>query len=344
MKKDNLLFRFIRDFLIEYLPNQKFCSPNTVQAYKTSLALFLEFVKTEKKLPLYQITFETITQSVLANFLNWLENERGCSIRTRNHRLACIRSFYKYAGGMDLTVTSHQHEILKVPLKKEDKVITVPYLSEKALTTVLLQPNTSTKKGFRDLFYMILMYDTGARNSEILHLKVHDVHPDENKPYIIVTGKGNKTRVIPIMPKTVEYFHKYISLFHEDVSVNNHLFYVVKNNHKQEMSPDNVARFMKIYGESAKAICPEMPNKLHPHIFRHTRAMHLYREGMPLVLISEWLGHSHIETTMVYANADTEMKRKAIEKATKPHNPLNAERNIKIVYDDKTIKKLYGLL
>ena len=110
------------------------------------------------------------------------------------------------------------------------------------------------------------------------------------------------------------------------------------------MSDDNVSRFIKKYGREAKEICSEVPDNLHPHLFRHSRAMHLYRSGMPLALLSEWLGHAQLETTMIYAYADTEMKRDAIQKATGHHNPLMSRDQIPIWKgDDQIIRQLYGL-
>ena len=111
------------------------------------------------------------------------------------------------------------------------------------------------------------------------------------------------------------------------------------------MSDDNVARFLKSYGTSAKKKCPEIPDRIHPHLFRHTRAMHLYRGGMPLALLAEWLGHSQLETTLIYANADTEMKRKAIQKATNQSNPIQSDYFLHGEWkkDEELIRELYGL-
>lgn len=111
------------------------------------------------------------------------------------------------------------------------------------------------------------------------------------------------------------------------------------------MSDDNVARFLKAYGASAKEKCAEIPNKIHPHLFRHTRAMHLYRGGMPLALLAEWLGHSQLETTLIYANADTEMKRQAIQKTTATDSPVYAKDRMENARksDDELIRTLYGL-
>lgn len=346
MKKylsDDRLFALIRDFLTEYLPKQRFCSCNTVESYRTTLNLLLDYVCASRKIELHQVTFKCINADVLAHFLDWLEQERGCSPSTRNQRLACIRSFYKYAGTKDIALIAHQQELMKVPLKKVPKTMMVKFLTEESLALLLRQPDISKPKEFRNLFYMVLMYDTGCRNQELLDMKLADIHVEAKSPFVVVTGKGNKTRVVPIMEKTVRYFERYKALFHEKSAPDNYLFYTISNHTHKQMSPDNVARFMKMYGARAFGADISGGIKVHPHMLRHTRAMHLYRGGMPLSLISEWLGHAHLETTMIYAYADTEMKRTAIQKATSSLNPLKTPFNPNTPMGTDLIRSLYGL-
>lgn len=341
---DERLFRLIRDFLTVYLPKQKSCSEHTIKAYKEALSLLLDHVKNVAGLSLAEITFETITSQLILEFLDWLETTRGCSVSTRNHRLSCIKSFFKYAGNMDITVTAYVSDIQKVPIKKVPSSQPIKYFSEDALKIILDQPNTNTLKGIRNLFYMILMYDTGARNQEILDLKVSDIHALGQNPYVLMTGKGRKTRVVPIMQKTVEHFNKYVNFFYDGKVTDEPLFYVIRKGVKQKMSDDNVSKFIKTYGASARAVSSVVPEKLHPHMFRHARAIHLYRGGMPLELVSEWLGHAQLETTLIYAHADTNMKRVAIDKATSRSNPLISSDVMPMWQDDESmIKKLYGL-
>lgn len=341
--KDETLFRLIHDYLSVYLPDQKCCSRNTIKSYREALNQLFDFITIEKNIPLTDVTFETINSLMISDYLEWLEKGRHCSISTRNQRLACIRSFFKYAGIMDITVTVFQNELKKVPFKQSVSK-TVDFMSEEALKVVLAQPDANTKTGMRNLFFMILMYDTGARNREILDLKIRDFRADSKTPCVYLTGKGNKKRIVPVMVKTVEHFRNYARIYHPEDNPERYLFYTVRQGVPQKMSDDNVARFMKKYGNAAKEICTEVPDNLHPHLFRHSRSIHLYRAGMPLALLSEWLGHAQLETTMIYAYADTEMKRDAIQKATGNQNPLM--NNEPVPYwkgDDQIIRKLYGL-
>ena len=349
MKKlnDEGLFRLIHDFLRIYMPNQKHTSLNTIKSYKETLNLLFDYITKVKGVRMTDISFSKINSQLLFCFLDWLENERHCSVSTRNQRLACIRSFYKYASIMDFTLMAYRNEILKVPLKKDaQKNTLVKYMSEEAVSAILKQPDITTKKGIRDQFFMILMYDTGIRNREILDLCLRDFNAESKTPCVHVTGKGNKQRIVPIMPKTVEHFKKYVEIYHPENIPNQYLFYSVRHGMIQQMSDDNVARFMEIYNRKAKLECREVPDHLHPHIWRHSRSIHLYRAGMPLALLAEWLGHAQLETTQIYAYADTEMKREAIKKATNNMNPLIVKEEKpcwKNENSEELIRKLYGL-
>jgi site-specific recombinase XerD len=287
-----------------------------------------------------------LSAPVIQEFMLWLEKERNCAVATVMQRLACIRSFFSYAGKIDVSLIERQNELGKIVVKKKRSSPLVEFLSENALKTVLEEPDTSTSKGIRDMFYMIMLYDSGARNRELLNLRLCDITLTPNHSHIQVTGKGDRCRVIPIMEKTAEHCKKYLGLFHPAESdKSQYLFYTIRQGVKQQMSDDNVARFLKSYGISAKEKCSEVPKNIHPHLFRHTRAMHLYRGGMPLALIAEWLGHAQLETTLVYAHADTEMKRLAIQKATNTSNPV---RSVCISdgewkNDEDLIRELYGL-
>ena len=343
---DAALFGLVHDFLKVYLPSQRCSSPHTIKAYRTSLELLFDFAKQEKGIALGNITFEILDNQMIAKFLDWLENSRGCSVATRNQRLACIRSFYNYAASMDPTVIVRQIELRKVPQKKTAKPEMIEFMSESAVKALLQQPDTSTQRGLRDQFFMILLYDTAARVQEILSLRVKDIHLGAT-PTATLLGKGSKVRTVPLMSKTMAHFKNYMALFHLDENEfsNEYLFYVFRDGVKRPMSDDNVRKFMKKYGEAVRDTCPEVPENVHPHLWRHSRAMHLYRRGMDLTLISQWLGHAHLETTLIYAHADTELKRKAIEQATPEDSPLKAENHVSNfdVNDDEILKKLYGL-
>ena len=160
-----------------------------------------------------------------------------------------------------------------------------------------------------------------------------------------IIGKGRKYRATPISKEVVKLFHSYCEIYHQRDNgfYERSLFYTVRNGISTQMSSDNVQRFLKTYESSARIAKPNLMH-LHPHLFRHTRAMHLYLAGVPLPLVSEWLGHSNMETTQIYAQASIEMKRKAAEKlAESDKSVFNGDITFKYANDDEVLSRLSGL-
>ena len=315
----NDFFKTIRSFIMEYLPKQRCCSENTITAYRCTLNLLVEFLRSEKRLRVSQIDFSIFKRDIVLSFLDWLEKSRNCGIRTRNHRLMALRSFFAYAGIVDCTQIAVQLDVEKIPVKNAPERI-VDFLTEEALKVLLEQPDAKNRLGLRNQFFMLLMYDTAARCSELLNMKIRDLRIYTKNPSAYLLAKGDKPRAVSLMNRTVEHCTRYLKAFHLDPHDDDYLFYTVIHGTKHRMSADNVAAFMKKYGEIARKICPEVPSRVHPHQLRHTRAIHYYRDGMPMALIAELLGHASAETTKIYAYADTEMKRIAMERADRNRN------------------------
>lgn len=320
MKKkenDNPLFALLHDFLKIYLPNQQKVSPNTIRSYKKSLDLLVDYVKNQKKVPLYRVTFEMLTSETVLAFLDYLETERGCSVTTRNNRLAAVRAFIEYASDRDITVASILCELRKVPVKKAPGKTVVEYMSMEAVAAIIEKIDAGTPRGLRDRFFIMLMYDTGARVQEMTGIKLCDLETGKT-PKVTLNGKGGKTRVVPLMDRTAQHLHKYLSVFHKDALLSSDvpLFYTITHGNMHPISDRRIRYILKQYGLKAHADCQEVPESVYPHLFRHSRAMHLYQEGMDLTMVSQWLGHAQLETTEIYAHADTEHKRKAIAAST----------------------------
>lgn len=347
MNKETLyFFEMIRDFLNTYLPRQKAVSDHTVKSYKTALNQFLDFSSKKLCKPLCEFTFNDTDVALIESFLLYGEDELLWSISTRNLKLAAVRSFYRYAANHDIALVACYQNLMTIPEKKDFNSYEVDFFSESALKTILEQPDTSLPKELRNLMIMILLYDSGGRIQEILDLTLNDLHFNENTPYVSLTGKGKKTRLVPLMEKTVSHLKQYILKFHPDSKGDNYLFYTVHNGCPTKMSQDNVQKFIDRYAILAREKNPEVPQHVYCHMFRHSRAMHLYRNGMPLPLVSEWLGHVQINTTRkFYANADTRMKKEAIDAATSKMNPvLIKDYDFDFTNDEQLLKKLYGLM
>ncbi len=343
--KDVLLFTLVHDFFREHLTKLKNRSPNTIAAYREALNALFDFVKNERNIGLSDITFEMIDYNMVVRFLDYLETERGCGIGTRNHRLNRIRAFYKHAANMEPAAVIHQKEILKVPLKVAEQSDIIEYMSMDAVKAILRQPDTTTRKGLRDQFLMVLLYDTGARIQELMGIRLQDIRLGK-APTVALHGKGGKTRSVPLQGATIPLLKNYMNVFHpgENTYSEQHLFFVLRNGWKKQMHHDTARRLIRKHGVRAREYCRDVPDNVHPHLWRHTRAMHLYQSGIDLNLISQWLGHARLQTTLMYAKADTEMKRKAMETANMS-GPLAERLNMERykVSDDDLIRQLYGL-
>jgi len=340
--KDPELFKTIKYFLTVYLPTIKAKSPHTIQAYKDTINLFFLFLKSCKNLELHALKTDHFNQGNLIEFLDWLKSERKNIDSTRNQRLMNMRVFCKYLAREDILVYesySRIQQISKIPVPEK------PFtdnLSIKDMKMLLEIPDATKKSGLRDQFYIALLYDSGCRNQEILDLKLKDIQINGNMGCVNITGKGRKFRVTPLSKEVISMYRKYTDVFHQNRDGSRYLFYTIRNGVITQMSADNVARFLNNYERIARERNSEIPH-LHPHLFRHARAFHLYQAGMPLPIISQWLGHSQMETTLIYAYADAEMKRDSIDKITRPENSVFTDEVFMYQDDDLMIKRLYGL-
>ncbi len=315
MKRDDRFFKHVRDFIMVYLPRHRCFSPHTVKAYREAIDLFRRFLQEEKAIAFSRITFEQMDHELIYEFLAWLQNKRNSTASTRNQRLAALKTFFHYCAMEDPALMALYMDILQVRSQKVAQH-SVDYMSEFALKILLEQPDPTTRQGLRDRVLMIFLYDTGARIHEMLELKLKDIHLQDAAPCVYLTGKGNKTRVVPLMEKTIAHLQEYMKSFHPNGEQDHdqHLFYTLLKGRKGRMSDDNVSYFLKRYAKSAHELCSEVPLRMHAHLFRHTRAMHLYQAGIPLSYIKDFLGHVSINTTDIYASTDTSMMRAALEK------------------------------
>lgn len=344
-KKISEFFQMTQGFFLAYLPNQRSFSEHTIRAYQKSVDLLAGFVAEQRKVCLWDVDFPLIDSNILSAFLDYLE-ESGNSTATRNQRLKSIRAFYSYAAMMHPVLTNYRAEIYKVPFKKERTELLVNYLSEDATKALLETPNAKTKKGLRDQFLLVFLYDSAARVQEVVDVRLRDIHAGKT-PVVILHGKGKKVRSVPLMKKTMEHYEQYCKVFHpeEGPYSDRPLFYTKRGNVEKSINESTIRKLLVQYGEILKRSFPDVEGSVHPHLMRHSRAMHLYQHGMDLTLISQWLGHANLETTLIYAHADTEHKREAIARATSPESPLVEKLNAGryTVTDEDVLKRLYGL-
>lgn len=302
--------KYLTAFLSAYLPNQKNVSKNTIRSYRDTFKLLINYCQEIKTIPVDRITLDTLSSKLVISFLEWLETNRKCSISTRNQRLAAIHSFFRYVQAEEPSGIYHFQKIVAIPIKKTQKTL-VEYLTPEAIKLLLDQPDKHTPKGRRDLTLICMLYDSGARVQELCDLRVRDI-TIQTPAVLSLTGKGNKTRRIPIMNNTVTLLQNYIMENKLDKPWRNEdpLF---TNNQNHKLTKEGVAYIISKYVASARKISTLVPQKVTPHMFRHSKAMHLLQAGVNLIYIRDFLGHVDIKTTEIYARADTEMKRKAVE-------------------------------
>lgn len=313
--KSSPFWKKLREYFTIYLPKQRNSSEKTVDTCHMAWNLLLRYLLQEQGSPASALGYETFTSDLLAGFLEKMEVEKHWKASTRNNRLSCIRSFFKYASCTCPEAYIVYADLRTIPLKKGvDGSRIVKHMTKDAITSIIGCIDTSVPKGLRDCFFLTLMYDTAARDGEMLKLRLEDINIENASIYLF--GKGSKPRLVPLTKETLAMFTKYKASFHKDSNGSTPMFYTKHKGEKTPMSDDNVARFLKIYAARAREQNLHVPENVHPHMIRHSRAMHLYRGGMPLPVLSEFLGHEDPETTLIYAYADTEMKRQAVEKAS----------------------------
>ena len=307
---NNSLATHIHNFLQDYLILQKGFSRHTMMSYRDTIKLLLIFSADPKKKSITDLLLTDLTQKVVLNFLDHLEKQRSNSTQTRNIRLACVHSFFRYIANQDPLLFGHCQSILAIPFKRVPIPI-VEYLEQEEIKAILQAVDRNTLDGYRDYTLLFFMYNTGARVEEVITLRTRALQLD--RPFQVrILGKGNKIRLCPLWPETVNLLRSLFKQRAVDPITNVPVFV----NHRGEILTRYGVRYLlNKYVQIATKNCPSLKEKhIHPHSIRHTCAMHLLESGVDINTIRAWLGHVHIDTTNRYARINLEMKRKVLEK------------------------------
>lgn len=302
----------LTNFFTTYLPGYLNVSENTISSYRDTFTKLLVFMKKVRGVPSEKLKFMHFSREAVEEFLLWLENEQHCGISTRNQRLAAIRSFFRYVQVEQPEQLLLCQGIINIKGKKHPKP-TIQYLTGDAMKLLLTQPDTSERDGRRDLAILSVLYDSAARVSEICGLTVRNLRL--TLPAVIrLTGKGGKTREVPLSSQNADILRQYIrerKLDYPD-RLDDPLF---TNRQGSKLTRSGISYILAKYVDKVNAKAPNtLPATLTPHCMRHSKAMHLLESGVNLVYIRDFLGHEDIETTQVYAKANPETKRAAISK------------------------------
>jgi integrase/recombinase XerD len=299
----------LRRFLTDHMAGLRGCSPHTISSYRDAFKLLICYFRDERSIPPERLTLELIDADTITAFIAWLHTSRHNSASTCNQRLAAISSYFSWLQTQDPVRMACCQDILQIPSSKHDQPA-IAHLTVEQTRLLLALPDRSTRQGRRDATQLATLYDTAARVQETADLRVRDIRL-KDPAMIVLTGKGRKTRHVPIDANTAALLAAYLaerqldSPGHDDRPV----FF---NQHHAKLSRGGIAWILRKY--QAQAADPTLANaKLSPHVLRHSRAMHLYDAGVPLPYIRDILGHVELSTTEIYARASTEAKRKALE-------------------------------
>jgi integrase/recombinase XerD len=299
----------LQRFFVDYLRQQRAVSSNTVAAYRDTFKLLLVFAqKTIRKAPT-DLTLADLDATLILAFLDHLERERKNAVRSRNARLSAIRSFLKYAAHENLTALAVVERSLAVPQKRHDRAV-LGFLSRPEMEAIIAAPDCATWAGRRDQALFTLLYNTGARVSEAINLKVGDVVLDIS-PVAHLHGKGRKRRSVPLWKATAATLRLWLRHL-PDASPHGYLF---PSGAGRRLSRSSVTQ--RLAQAVAQAACklPALANRaISPHTIRHTTAMHLLQSGVDITVIALWLGHEHPSTTHMYLEADLAMKEEALSR------------------------------
>lgn len=302
-------------YFVRYLPNERGSSPQTIDSYRNAFILYLDYMESVCGIRPEKMSVKDYTRESILGFLNWLEKERRNSTTTRNYRLAAMKGFVHYLKYEFPDYMEEYQRILGIPLKKTEQK-EISYMKTDGVELLVSQIDTNNTNGLRDYIILMLLYTTGVRVSELINIKVKDLSLSE--PYTVrIHGKGNKGRYVPLMKTAVPHIKKYLAHMHYD-SEARYEEYLFKNHMDKQFTRQGINYVLKKYADKARNINSSLiPGDLTAHKMRHTTAMELITSGVDLMYIRDLLGHSSVTTTEVYARTDANLKRKAIEAASK---------------------------
>ena len=326
------LSQLLRDFFLDRLIRQRNVSKCTVAAYRDTFKLLVPFAADRLHRKPTDLTLSDLDVPVVLAFLDHLEQKRNNCTRTRNARLAAIRSFMRFASYRTTLDLPAIRRVLAVPMKACGRG-PVDHLSRKEVQALLDAATPSSWSGHRDRILFETLYNTGARVSEVIAMNVADVHLGDY-PQVRIHGKGRKDRIVPIWPETRTGIRRWlVRLAGSDVTP---LFPARTGS---RLSRSGVSSRLRVLETRAATGCPSLQrHRISPHLIRHTTAMHLLQAGVDLSVIAMWLGHESIETTHQYMEADLNLKRRALE-SVEP--PANSARRFRV--DDPLLRFLESL-
>jgi site-specific recombinase XerD len=311
----------VQAYFAEHLTQQRALSPQTIASYRDAFVLFLEFAQSRLGKSTASIKLTDMTPELITAFLNHLEQQRHNCVRTRNARLAALRSFLKFAGRRDVSSLRVVEHALGIPVKRFERPM-FGYLTREEILTVIDSPD-ETWIGQRDHVLFLMLYNTGARISEITGVKVGDVVLEDRAACVHLHGKGRKQRSVPLWRSTVKSIRAWLKQ-NPQFEAGSPL---LPNRNGHAMTRTNAALRLALAVQVAARIYPDLATRhVSPHVIRHTTAMHLLQAGVDISVIALWLGHESPVTTHQYVEADLAMKERALARLHEPDAKIQRYR------------------
>ena len=305
MNKLPMLGPWLRHYFTEHIVSERNLAVNTQKSYRDTFLLFLSFITKKYRIAADRLRFNDISSERVLEFLEYVEKQRKCSVQTRNQRLNAFRAFARYIASREPVCIEWAASIRAISTKKAMPT-PLSWLTKDEVEALISAPCTSTHRGQIEHALLLLLYNTGARASEIVALKVADVQvSDHNGRHSLVTlhGKGGKIRQCPIWPRTTDVLADVIREKHDRDFV-----FI-----SQRRAPYTRFGVYRLVERCAAGIPQLADKKVTPHVLRHSSACHMLNAGVDINTIRAWLGHVNINTTNIYAEIDFEMKLKAME-------------------------------
>jgi site-specific recombinase XerD len=304
----------VTSFFRNYLIAERGLAHNTIRSYSDVMQLLLEFAAARFHVDLQDLCLDQLDRDLIVEFLDYLEQTRGNQVCTRNHRLAVIKTFFHFLASR-VPELMQLNAAVQAISEKETHRQPPPSLSVTELKAILAQPDTTRLLGARDHAMLQLFYNSGGRVQEIADLELAQLR-DRPHPTVTLTGKGGKTRVIPIWPETLQTINHYLELRERTGIVSEHLFLSARG---QPMTRFGIGRRVKKLAQQAAQTCPSLQDRnVTPHVFRHTTALHLLEAGNDIAVVRDWLGHADIKTASDYLEVSPRRKCQALENFPPP--------------------------
>lgn len=309
MKKNSTDFaELVTSFLTGYLPFQRNYSRNTILSYRDALKLLLKFVTEEKDISLKKFRMNDLTRELVIEFLEWYRIT-GASSSAANQRLAALKAFAEYAQLECIEFISPLMSIGSIKSKKTS-AREISYLSSEQMALLINRPDINSATGFRHRVILTLLYDTGCRVQELCDIALGDVFISANST-VRLHGKGSKFRTVIISDETARLVSSYISRYRGNATASDNL---ITNRNGQKISKDGIEYVITKYVNEIRIEDDSFPKKVHCHMFRHSKAMHMLATDINIIYIRDFLGHADISTTMIYAKADNRIRNEVIGK------------------------------